>query len=751
MPRVTDTQTSFNSGELSGLLDGRTDTDIYTRGCRTLENFIPTTQGPATKRKGSKYVASVKDSGQESRLIPFVFSEIDSYIIELGQNYMRFYTEKAQVMLSGSPYEIATVFLQTELRDIKFRQIGDIMYLSHPNHPTQKLSRFGNTNWTIAGIDNKYGPTLDRDPDEVVTMQVTGTITEGGTVTATASASTFGTDDLGFQVDHIGSVWAFAEASNSLSPYAEWATGTVFAASTYVRRDGRLYFTSAGGTSGTFPPIHEDGTVSDGGVSWLFVNFAVGYAKMTARTSATVATFEVQRHLPPTIETTSPLFVATTYWNEAAWSGVQGYPRAVAIHEERLFFGGTTKAPLTIDGSRSSRRFEDFDPSQAEDDAALRYEIAGQINTIQWLKSDGNFLLAGTFGGLAFLGSGDESAPLTPTNVKANTGTSFGSSSIGAVEIHNSIQYVQKQGKRIYQADYDAISLKYSAVDLTVNNPDIAGDLDDDSSKFVEIATQEEPYVILYALRNDGQLAILVQENNQDVVAWGRFTTGRKSDGTIDSFKSIAVIPSAVGNDEVWVVVERAVGATTVKYVEYIENLNSETNYVDSAIKYSGTATTTVTGLSHLENEDVSILADGAAVAPQSVSSGTITLSTAASSVYVGKGFSADLEPMLINPNAPANGPQQTKTKRIHELAIRLYKTVGLQYGYSFDNLKDIPFRTAEMSMDTPIPLFGNPRAKDKFVAYNGSWGDANIALRSWQPLPCTIVSISPRLQTNDK
>jgi hypothetical protein len=746
MSRVTDDQTSFNSGLLSPLLDGRTDTDAYGRGCRTLDNFIPTTQGPAVKRKGTKYVTEVKDSGQNSRLIPFIFSERDSYVIELGATYMRFYTDKAPVLSGGLPYEIATVFTNSEIDGVKYRQIGDIMYLTHPNHPPQKLSRFSDTNWTIADIDNKYGPVLDRPADQAVTMEVSGTITDGGTVTVTASSSSFGTGGLGFQSGHIGSVWAFAESSASLSPYAEWASSTVFAAASYVRRDGRLYYTSAGGTSGTFPPVHEDGTVNDGGVDWLFVNFATGFAKMTAWTSSTVATFEVQRHLPPTIVTGSPLFQATTYWNEAAWSDVQGYPRAIAIHEERLFFGGTTEAPLTIDGSRSNRRFEDFDPSQAEDDAALRYELSGRINTIQWLKSDSNFLVAGTFGGLSFLGSGDNGSPLSPTNVKANTGTSFGSANIDAVDLYNTVQYVQKQGKRIFQTEYDDLTLKYKAIDLTVNNPGIAG-----SSGFKEIAVSEEPYVILYALRNDGKLTLLVQESNQQVLAWSNFTTGLKSDGTFDKFKSVAVISSDQFDDEVWCLVERSIGGVPVRYVEYFENQDSEMHYVDSGIKYSGSATTTITGLSHLNNEDVAILADGAVKAQQAVSSGSVTLSTAASVAHVGKAYSADLEPMLINPAAPANGPQAGKKKRIHELVIRLYQTLGLSVGYDFDHLINIPFRDTTMVMGDPPTTFGGTRAADKIVSYNGSWGDGNIAIRSADPTPCTIVSIMPRLVTNDK
>lgn len=744
MPRVSNTTNSFNAGELTALLDGRTDADVYSRGCRVLKNFIPTTQGSAIKRLGTIFANEVKDSTQEQRLIEFIFSEIDSYILEFGDLYIRFYQSQAQVLDGGSPLEVVTPYLETEVVDLKFIQIGDIMYITHPNHRPQKLSRFGATDWTIASIDNKFGPVLDSDPDETITMEVSGDLTVGGTITVTASAATFGTGDLGFQDGHIGSVWGFGEASDSLSPYAEWTQGTVYAADIYVRRDGRLYYTLLGGTAGDIPPVHEDGTVSDGGIDWLFVNFGTGYARMTARTSDIIADFEVQRHIPPTIETASPLFVATTFWNEAAWSGPQGYPRAVGLHEQRLFFAGTNEAPLTIDGSRSNRRFEDFDPAQAEDDAALRYELSGRINTIQWLLSDSNFLLAGTFGGIAFLGSGNLSEPITPTNVKANTGSSFGSNKVQAVELYNSVQYIQKQGKKVYQTEYDDLTLKYKAIDLSVNNPEITG------SGITEIAKQEEPYVIMWGIRPDGVLAGLVQESNQAVLAWTRYITGLRGDGTFDTFKSIAAIPSST-TDELWCIVERKVGATTAKYIELFEPNKKAIRYADSGVQYDGAAITVVTGLAHLEGRDVDIYADGAVVASQAVSGGQITLTTAASSVYVGLQYNADLSPMLLEGGSEKGQSPQTKKKRIHELAIRLYKTMGLKVGRDFDNLRPIEFRDLQMPMGSAPTLFGADRAEDKIEGFDGSWGDGNIALRSDEPTPCTIVSISPRFVTNDK
>ena len=90
---VTSAINSFNAGELSPLLEGRTDVAKYYSGCRTMENFLIYTYGGATKRLGTKYIADVNDTAK-IRLIPFEKSIEDAYIIEAGNCYMRFYRDQ---------------------------------------------------------------------------------------------------------------------------------------------------------------------------------------------------------------------------------------------------------------------------------------------------------------------------------------------------------------------------------------------------------------------------------------------------------------------------------------------------------------------------------------------------------------------------------------------------------------------------------------------------------------------------------
>ena len=93
MPRFSPMQGDFSGGEFSPLMFGRTDTPRYKTGLARCENFIPTIQGPATRRAGTQYVAKAKPYYyQTPRLIPFKYSITQDYMLEFGDYYVRFYT-----------------------------------------------------------------------------------------------------------------------------------------------------------------------------------------------------------------------------------------------------------------------------------------------------------------------------------------------------------------------------------------------------------------------------------------------------------------------------------------------------------------------------------------------------------------------------------------------------------------------------------------------------------------------------------
>jgi hypothetical protein len=719
---------NFNGGELGKTLAGRTDLDIYHRGCKVMKNMLPEVQGMASRRLGTRYINATHNSAT-SRLIDFRFSESDSYALEFGEYVIRLYTLQNQVRISATPYEIITPYSLSEIAAINYRQIGDVVYLVHPNHKQRKLIRSGATDWALTEVENLFGATIDRDVDELVTMTATGSTTTGATVTITASSSGFGTDKLGFQNGHIGSVWAFGEASDSLSPYSLWEAGASSSANAYYRYEERLFQAATNGTFGTIPPTHESGTVNDGNIDLTFINMHIGYAKMLTLVSDVEATFKIQLNLPPTIQSGSSSFEATTYWNEASWSSVRGFPRAMCFHEERVFYAGTYKDPITIWGSRSNRRFEDFNPSIAEDDASLTYELAGELNTIRWLHSDNNFILAATAAGLAFLGSGSSDAPLTPSSVKARSGAGFGSSAVEPISVYNTIQYILRQGTRINKSRYEELNLTYLGEEISLNNPDIL------KAGVKEWTLVEEPNVIIWIVTNDGELISFSEEISQKVFAFARHEI---VGATVES---VTAIPASK-NDEVWLVVNRN-GSRSIEMIEP----NNKNYLVDSGVVAA--LKRTIPNLGHLEGLEVTAWHDGD-ISFHTVSGGSITLDATYNNIYVGMNYESDISPMYIDWQLQ-QGSAQTIKKSINEISIRHSESGTFKCGRSFDKLFVVKFQDGATDPADVYALHAIDYPEDVTFTFDSDNSYGNIAIRQDLPLPLNILSINPRAKADIK
>jgi len=253
MRTVDSILTNFTAGELSPNMYGRTDIEKYYNGCMTMENFLVLPQGGAYRRPGSRYVAEVKTSSLFTRLVPFVFSTTQAYILEFGNLYMRVYYDGGQVLhttsttsawvtatayavgdfvknddviyrcisahtsgattepgtgeswedkwVADTTYEIATPYTTAQLPDLKFAQSADTLYIVHPSHEPRQLTRTAHTTWTLNTFDWKNGPFMKDNDDDSHTLMVTSYGGSAGlygqTVTVTSSANLFTSADVG--------------------------------------------------------------------------------------------------------------------------------------------------------------------------------------------------------------------------------------------------------------------------------------------------------------------------------------------------------------------------------------------------------------------------------------------------------------------------------------------------------------------------------------------------------------------------
>ena len=241
MTRSSPILTNFTAGVFSPLLYGRVDIQKYANGCKQLENFIPLKHGAVTRRGGSYFVAEVKDSTKKVKLIPFVFSVSDSFILEFGHNYIRFYTNFGQVQSGSNPLEISTTYTETQVQDIKIAQSADVLYIAHPEHPPRKLLRLSATNWSLVDVDIQDGPFYPTN------TTATNFSFDSGYTTLTASAVTGINNDEGFKATDVGRLVRFEDSSNNWSSFK--ITGFTSTKVVTVVKQGELP-SSASGTTG---------------------------------------------------------------------------------------------------------------------------------------------------------------------------------------------------------------------------------------------------------------------------------------------------------------------------------------------------------------------------------------------------------------------------------------------------------------------------------------------------------------------
>jgi len=728
MARVSTIVTNFQSGELSPRLEGRIDLQKYQSGVQQLTNMLVFPQGGATRRPGTYYAGSSKSNGKV-RLIPFEFSDEQAYVIELGANYMRFYVNGGLLVSGGSAVEVVTPYSATEIFELNYTQSADVIYFAHKNHPPAKLTRTTATSFTFSDIDFVDGPWLDENTSDITLYASAAT----GSVTITASAALFTSDDVGRYI-------RFREVLEI--EHDEWAAGTSYNDGESVRYNGHVYeqVTGSTQTSGNTPPVHTEGIETYGAIDWEYKHDDTGYVEITAFTSSTVVTATVKEDdggiavLPDHIVGAAN---ATKKWSLGAFGGDQGYPRAVAFYEERLYFAGTTGQPQTIFGSVTAD-FENHTPG-TEDDKAINVTIASdQVNVIKHMIQ-GRFLQILTSSAEFTMSGGSGTQPVTPTNVNVLRETTFGASDVRPVRAGSSTIMVQKGQTKVKEITFNLDVDGLTGRDLTVLAEHLARvGLDD-------MTWQQEPELILWFVRSDGELLGLSYDPQNNTIAWHEHTLG----GTA-VVESIASIPSG-SEDQVYLSVKRTINSVETRHIVYMKPIYfgadvTDAFYVDSGLTYDGAATTTISGLDHLEGETVQILADGAAHADKVVSGGSITLDRSSSKVHVGYSYDSVIQTLRMEAGAD-DGISQGKIKRIHGVTVRFLDSVGAEVGPDANNLDRIPFRDSSMAMDEAVPMFDG----DKEIFFpSGYDNDARVLVRQTQPLPMTVLAIMRRSNTFD-
>lgn len=241
--------------------------------------------------------------------------------------------------------------------------------------------------------------------------------------------------------------------------------------------------------------------------------------------------------------------VSTTLWRKPAFSASNGYPRAVAFHESRLWWGGTAGQPTRIWGSHVDD-FYIYLTGGLDTDGIDISLAAVEANQILWMTSFNRALVVGTSGDEWTVDGGETDEALKPANIRARRRTRYGSSGVAPILTGDALLWVQRGGNRVREFTYVFQKDGFEAPDLTALAEHIIGSFPYiDTTSIKEFVLQTAPDPIVWA--TDGAYFYSFSYNReQQVTAWAKhYTAGFVS--------SLAVMYSEdVNCDEVWLLAQ---------------------------------------------------------------------------------------------------------------------------------------------------------------------------------------------------
>lgn len=409
------------------------------------------------------------------------------------------------------------------------------------------------------------------------------------------------------------------------------------------------------------------------------------------------------------------------------------YPGAVSYFEQRRWFGGTQNRPNNLWATRPGTEADmSFSlPSQSDDRIAVRV-AAREANRILHIVPLAQLMLM--TGAAEWRVSPLNSDAITPESMSVRPQSYVGASNVQPLVVGSSMIYGAGRGGHLRELGYNYEAGGYISGDVCLRAPHLF-----DNLTIVDLAYSKAPSPVVWAVSSSGKMVAMAYVPEQQV---GGFST-IETKGSIES----ACVVAEGDEDIVYVEVMRTVNGQAVRFVERMNERQytdlKECVYVDCAGTYRGEAKKEITGLTWLEGETVSILADGAVEPQQVVKDGKITLTYPAEIVHVGLPFIADMKTlpaaMALQDGSYGSGHK----KNVREVFFRVVNSSGTQAGPSFDKLSEYPSRSTEFAGNVPDPI-----TDEIGFQIQPQWSQSGqVCVRQKYPLPLRIVSMTTVLE----
>lgn len=665
--------TNFTAGELSPRMKGRIDHKSYYSALDTALNMVVMPQGGMTERPGTIFAELAQDQAAFGRLVRFVYSTLQAYVLEFTDENIRVYKSRGAVMDGPDFVDIAAPYATADLKALKFTQSADTLFIVHPDYPPATLTRSSHVDWTYEALVFRDGPYLDEnDTDNQVTPSAaTGAITlTWDTTDGINGGAGFTADDIGRAVRvKLFSLWAWcgitAITSNKIVSAtvkakvndgaagaidgADWVATTDYPTGA-VAKNGSVYFIAVQGgrSSSANGPNGQGSRILDGTVIWSGIstrdNQAYAHSTFyntndvikngsnyyqctvggktdsggggpTGTGGAITDGTAVFSYLAPFSFPTK-----TRNWALGAWSGTMGYPRTDRFWQARLNFGGIGTMPSRVDSSQTGD-FTNMAPSKADGSVlasnALSWTIDDdQVNAINWLMGAGSAqamqLGMGTLAGEHILQAASSSQSLSPTSVQAYNETAYGcAENVEPVRIGKALLFVDRTKRKLREWGFNWQVNGYEGPDKLQYSEHITrapAGADAALGGIAEMAWQQSPHQVIWAILNSGALISFTYDRGQDIFAPCRHQLGGNYYGGAPIVESLCVIPSDDGTyDELWLRVVRTIAGTVTRTIEvmapYFDGQSKDLAYfVDCGLPPTLTKPATILTVTGLSN-----------------------------------------------------------------------------------------------------------------------------------------------------
>lgn len=647
---------NFSAGEVAPSLYGRVDLQKWTAGLATARNMFVSYRGGLLSRAGTAFVGKCLQDGADlpPRNIKFQFNINQGYVLEFGNLYMRVVSDGGYVLqaskniadatqtdpctltvtthgfsnddwvfvedvggmteLNGHTYIITNVTTNTfdlldvfgnpidatnfsaytsggtvarlftlttpyqsaDLPYLKFTQSADVMTICCVNQETgteyapRELTRLAANNWTLTTVTFAAGISAPLSPSASSSNTTSSNATTYQYVVTAVGAD--GSESVASAIAQVNDSVNISQVAGTIT--VSWSS--VGAAAYYnVYKTTPAYNTSI--PAGVIFGYAGYAT----GTSWLDTNIIQDFSK------------------------TPPL-------HADPFNGTGNKPSVVAYYQQRITYGGTLNNPDTYYMSQPGL-FHNMDASiiPIDSDAIIGTPWAQQVNGIQFMVPMPGGLVVLTGLGAWQISGGGTNAPITPSSQDAQPQAYNGCSpTVPPITINYDILYVQAKGSIVRDLAYQLLQNIYTGTDLTVLSSHLF-----QGKQVVEWAWAEEPYKVVWAVRNDGILLGLTFLKEQEIYGWTRHDTN----GQFVSVCSVTEPPV----DAVYTIVRRYAHNQWVYYQERMNDRlweNAEDCFcVDSGLAYPMETPDTVLTAGASSGSGVHFITDGNAFDPSNV------------------------------------------------------------------------------------------------------------------------------------